>query len=654
MIDYDFGEWGIGFIWQVEGSVFPKVFCFAIPSTLITTGLNLWFTWLWGNDKPDIQGAMGVWGSFTFVLGFLIVFRTQIAYGRFWEGGTTLQQVRGVWFNATSNLFAFCESDTHFHAQVERFQHLLVRLMSLLYCSALQQVADMGDEDFEVIEFTGIDEDSLEYLREAEDKTEVILQWVQRLIVINIDNGVIPIAPPIASRVFQELSNGIVDVQNARKIQEFPFPFPYAQMLTAMLLVHWTLTPIIAALIVNHFAIGAIITFVTTFSLWSINFIAAELEMPFGDDPNDLPVESMQTAFNRSLRTLLNPLVQCPPNFKFNKDLHPKLQGIRNNLTSRTRHVDEDDEAAQARKTQIARMSRAERQKSVWGAEGVGLRSSELTRLGLNKSEACDEERSIDIDMFEPEFTQTRSNLGDDMSRQQSEKQHQSNASKVKEEDSVLDTPERSRAAGAALEAGVAGPDDVEPFLVAAVELPSCSKQPVRPGSYKNQQGLVSSRNNSPSRVAEDDQLPVQPPGRFGPGRSRFLGQEPAVDQGPLPAPAADFSEARPIALSLELEEGRARPNGNSVDLPLPRTNLVGIGANLMATPLSATSGTTASASHMPQPQMLSMSYFDTRTFTCPEPPPVPGGEDRGDYPPERSVERTKPPGHDPRNNVIL
>jgi hypothetical protein len=41
--------------------------------------MNLWFTLLWGNDKPDSKGAMGVWGSFTFVIVFLIVFRTQIA-----------------------------------------------------------------------------------------------------------------------------------------------------------------------------------------------------------------------------------------------------------------------------------------------------------------------------------------------------------------------------------------------------------------------------------------------------------------------------------------------------------------------------------------------------------------------------------------------
>ena len=70
-------------------------------------------------------------------------------------------------------------------------------------------------------------------------------------------DGVLPVPPPVVSRVFQvlstcgdsrasasgaaltslagqcvlqqELSRGIVNLQNARKIADFPFPFPYHQ-----------------------------------------------------------------------------------------------------------------------------------------------------------------------------------------------------------------------------------------------------------------------------------------------------------------------------------------------------------------------------------------------------------------------------------------
>jgi putative membrane protein len=332
MIEYDFGKWGIGFIWQIEGSVFPQALMIAVPNACLTVALN-WLIHSSGymtlsEDSVDLKGALVIWGGYTGVLGFLLVFRTQIAYSRFWEGGTTLQQVRGVWFNATSNLVAFCSDAEDMRFKVEKFQHLLVRLMSMMYCAALQQVADMHDEHFEILQHNGISEESLKYLAHAEDRCEVIMQWIQRLIVINMNTNVVRIAPPIASRVFQELSNGIVDVQNARKIAEFKFPFPYAQMLTVSLMLHWLMTPPLAAVIIHpdQKIIGSMIVLVTVLALWCINFIAAEVENPFGDDPNDLPVESMQLHFNRSLRTLMDPLVQTPPDFNYQRELHARLQ----------------------------------------------------------------------------------------------------------------------------------------------------------------------------------------------------------------------------------------------------------------------------------------------------------------------------------------
>merc|ERR1712232_777828 len=109
--------------------------------------------------------------------------------------------------------------------------------MSMLYCSALQQVAMMEDERFEIIDNYGMDADSLHYLHNSLDRCEVLLQWIQRLVVSNMSDGVVTVPPPVVSRVFQELSRGMVNMHNVKKIKEFPFPFPYTQMISAMLLV---------------------------------------------------------------------------------------------------------------------------------------------------------------------------------------------------------------------------------------------------------------------------------------------------------------------------------------------------------------------------------------------------------------------------------
>jgi len=60
-----------------------------------------------------------------------------------------------------------------------------------------------------------------------------------------------------------------------------------------------------------------------------VNYIAVELENPFGDDWNDLPLEEMQDDMNRSLISLLRKHAVRPPKFDFvadrDKDLEKSL-----------------------------------------------------------------------------------------------------------------------------------------------------------------------------------------------------------------------------------------------------------------------------------------------------------------------------------------
>ena len=46
----------------------------------------------------------------------------------------------------------------------------------------------------------------MQFLGERAEKCEVLLQWIQRLVTEASLNGVVPIAAPILSRAFQELS----------------------------------------------------------------------------------------------------------------------------------------------------------------------------------------------------------------------------------------------------------------------------------------------------------------------------------------------------------------------------------------------------------------------------------------------------------------
>lgn len=310
MIEYDPGKWQLALIFQCYGSVFPKAFFWAFPSTVASCCVFFFV------DVPPNEHVSQIWTSYMFVLGFLIVFRSQQAYAKMWEGATLLGQVRGEWFNAVSSLFAFCTERPDKKHEVQIFQNLVARLMSLLFCTALQDVAHMEDEAFEILDFAGVAPESMQFLMErGTARCEIILQWLQRLICINIGTGVLPIPAPILSRVFQELSRGIVVVNNAKKISEIPFPFPYAQMVSVMLMIMALVTPFVAGMLMGNIIWAGGLTFVSVFAFASINYIAAEIELPFGDDPNDLPVAELQRTMNRYLLVLLEEKTQRPPRF---------------------------------------------------------------------------------------------------------------------------------------------------------------------------------------------------------------------------------------------------------------------------------------------------------------------------------------------------
>eukprot|EP00930_Biecheleria_cincta_P072411 TRINITY_DN59818_c0_g1_i1.p1 TRINITY_DN59818_c0_g1~~TRINITY_DN59818_c0_g1_i1.p1 ORF type:complete len:537 (+),score=70.33 TRINITY_DN59818_c0_g1_i1:85-1695(+) len=306
MIEYDLDYWQVRFIFQLRGSIIAKASSWAIPSTALALILHYY-------GRRDVDLNMSQFSSYNFVLGFLVIFRCQQAYSRFWEAGTIIQRVRGNWFNAISACFAFCSPAPEDEQAVLKFKHTLIRLGSLLYAAALQQIGICDDEHFEIIDVEGFNEASLKYLGESSDKALVVLQWMQQLIMKAQASGVLKVPPPILSRVFQELSNGIVGIVDAQKITDIIFPFPLAQLVSMMLIAASVISPITLSFVMTSPIWCGVLNFITVFCFFGINFIAAEIEMPFGDDPNDLPLHSLQICLNSSLIQLLDThMCTCP------------------------------------------------------------------------------------------------------------------------------------------------------------------------------------------------------------------------------------------------------------------------------------------------------------------------------------------------------
>ncbi|CAK9003020.1 UPF0187 protein, partial [Durusdinium trenchii] len=345
-----YNPWG-----RYRGSVLPLGALFALPSTLLTAILHItWNPDLKGADNNEVGRFGDVWTAYTFSLGFLVVFRNNQAYSRFWEGASKVHEIRGELYNCASTLVAFCSNKQEMQEEVSNFQHFMIRLISLLFATAMSEICydseDEGEEPdrrqdvMQVIDLDGIDESSLRHLQDADNfnktpkrasttnakeaprkkgcsRCEVIMQWITKLMINNLyadktnEQGVLKIPPPILNRSLTDLSNAIVDIYRVRKIREVPFPFPYSQMVILMLTVYTLVTPVLSSQLIENIYMATMATFCVTTAFWSLYHIADEIDQPFGTDPNDLPMKEIQEDFNNSLLFLMEEKTQMVPKF---------------------------------------------------------------------------------------------------------------------------------------------------------------------------------------------------------------------------------------------------------------------------------------------------------------------------------------------------
>jgi len=285
---------------------------------MLAVGLQLFWAW-WDNkqgNQNETQVVSQVWTGYSFVLGFLIVFRVQLAYDRFWDACIDSHELRATWFSAVSSLFAFTTDDPAKSADVDYFQKVIVRLMSMIHQAACERLDADEQAEYVLFDNEGCDQKALEFLKQSADRVEVIEQWIEKLIVQNMRNGVLPIPPPIISRCFQDLSEGICLLGDLEVVADFPLPFPLAQMTVLMMLYHFLVTPIIASLIMYNWRWAGLLAFTSSFCCWSLNYIALEIERPFSKTLNGVPGPDLQNEMNRNLTLLMRREMQTLPEYE--------------------------------------------------------------------------------------------------------------------------------------------------------------------------------------------------------------------------------------------------------------------------------------------------------------------------------------------------
>jgi len=138
-------------------------------------------------------------------------------------------------------------------------------------------------------------EEERSVLTKSVDRPTVVMYWIiHELATLSKD---IDAAPPIQSRMYQELSNGMLGFNQAVKLSDVPFPFPYAQMMSLLLVCYYVFIPVYIVVFTQSAIAGPILAFLLFMGIWGLNETAKELENPFGTDVNDIVVADFHGRF---------------------------------------------------------------------------------------------------------------------------------------------------------------------------------------------------------------------------------------------------------------------------------------------------------------------------------------------------------------------
>ncbi|MGB3509751.1 MAG: bestrophin family ion channel [Microcoleaceae cyanobacterium] len=229
------------------------------------------------------------------VLGLLLVFRTNTAYERFWQG----RQLWGVIINTVRNFsrqiwVSVEENEPSDRKDKEAIMRLLVAFAISGKLLLRQQEVNYELDGYMPLEW-------YEKLKNMNHPPIHIAFLVSDYLQHQYERGCINSYQLTA--MFRLLDRMVEALTGCEGILKTPIPLAYAIHLRQLLLIYCLLLPF---QIVNefHFWTGIVVALIS-FTVFGIEEIALEIENPFGYDPNDLPLDDICTTMHRNIEDLI-------------------------------------------------------------------------------------------------------------------------------------------------------------------------------------------------------------------------------------------------------------------------------------------------------------------------------------------------------------
>lgn len=230
---------------------------------------------------PSFLSILGI------ILGLLLVFRTNTAYDRWWEGRRLWGQLVNISRGLAHALDA--QLDASDRVRRDRYTQMLVAFPPAL-AAHLRAPRHVPPDD-----------GTPSPPPPAEHEPNRIVQQMHRAVAQDVAAGALPTESRIA---LQPLLTAFDDVTGAcERIRNTPIPFSYSSYIKQFVVLYAIIMPFG---LVREFGYGTVIACMFTFfATMGLELLAGEIEEPFGTDRNDLPLDQLGARIAVDVQTLL-------------------------------------------------------------------------------------------------------------------------------------------------------------------------------------------------------------------------------------------------------------------------------------------------------------------------------------------------------------
>jgi len=284
VIHYDPHNW-LDHFFDIKGSLVKEIILRVMVCVLFAVGVVAVHKYVRPiGTTVVLHSLVGV------ALGLLLVFRTNASYDRFWEG----RKLWGGIVNETRNLIR--ASSVHLRQDTELLSRL-TRWTALFPWTAMSTLRGERDYGPVVKEITTADAD---LLRDAQHPALAVAQRMSSCLVEARDRG--HISDIVLTSLDQNIQLLVGYLGGCERIRKTPLPFAYVVHLRRALVIYCLTLPFA---LVDQFGWWTVLdVLLVAYTFLGIEEIGVEIEGPFGNDDNDLPMNDICETIHRNLYAL--------------------------------------------------------------------------------------------------------------------------------------------------------------------------------------------------------------------------------------------------------------------------------------------------------------------------------------------------------------